>query len=460
MSKLENVGGMPADFAGYGAADEFGVFDPAPLGTAPGRLSSAPPTEMNTARQIEEIASTWMVGSGESSMRGANILTAAEHNRKIVLHAIRARGGITSGELAEVVGLSPPAVFKIVRKLGEEGWIKRSRLNLKARGQPTHALSLNPDAAFSLGLHVDAEHLTLVAVDFAGKVRRRTRFLTPYASPNQLRFFVANALGDLRRETFAPGARIAGLGLALPEDLSSISLRSRSHWHRRWGVKDPVEVLKSLVDTRVVDDSESASAATGEMLFGIGTEVPSFFYLLLGAGLSGGLVINNRFVRGARGRGAEIGLFTKVGARPIGEPDDPEADPLPLATLLKDLAEVGNEGADTGFLDHLNEAGQAVLDRWIDHVADSLYFPLFAMICTVDPNAIVIGGPLPQSVILKLCSKIRKHFSASVGVSWQKTIVKPAAIGTDPAAVGAALLAFPEVWAPNIPWTPATTAAS
>ena len=450
MSKLENVGGMPADFAGFGDADELSAFG------APGDTRATavlnPQAPMQTSRDYEtgDVGEGWTSGLGDSSMRGANISTAAEHNRKIILHALRSGRDLTSPDLADLVGLSPPAVFRIVRKLSEEGWIVRSRADVKSRGQPTHKLNINPNAAFALGLHIDAEHLTLVAVDFAGKLRHRIQAATPFAGPAQVRFFVASAISELRARTFGAGARITGLGLALPEELASLPLRAHTSWHKRWGAKDPAEVLQSIVEARVVLDTEGASAATGEMLSGVGMEVPSFFYVLVGDTLSGGLVINNRYVRGARGRGAEIGLFPQISAD--REPQEISTAAMLLPALLKDLSDLGYTGPDLEFLAHLDTAGQAVLDSWLDRIAGSLYFPLFAMVCAVDPNAIVIGGPLPESVISRLCLKIRERFTANVGVYWQQMIVKPAMVGSDPAAVGAALQAFPEIWAPNVQW--------
>jgi len=409
---------------------------------------------MNELSQFRDTARKQISGDG-SSLRGANLSSAAQHNRKIILHAIRARGEVTCGELAVLIGLSPPAVFKIVRKLCEEGWVTRSRVNEKARGQPTHTLRLNPDAAFSLGLNIDRDHLTLVAVDFAGKVRRRFHVSTSFAGPADVRSFVANCVRQLRSDTFAPASRIAGLGAAVPDDLGSMSLQGQSSWDVEWQHKGLAGLLGGIVDAHVVQENDGAAAAIGEMLFGAGLEFSSFFYLLIGGGLSSGLVVNNQYVRGAHGRGAEIGLLPQIGTQRTNASDLQETlgDGLLLSNLLNDLNDLGYESVTLESLDHLDAAGQAVVEQWIDRVAEILYFPLLAVICTVDPNAIIIGGPLPSSITQRLCFKIRKRFSTNVGIHWQEMIVKPARVVLDPAAVGAAVLAFQEMWAPDVQWT-------
>lgn len=59
------------------------------------------------------------------------------------------------------MGLTAPAVFKIVAELLEEEWIVSTRVREGARGQPRSLLNINPHAAYALGLNIDRDRLCL-----------------------------------------------------------------------------------------------------------------------------------------------------------------------------------------------------------------------------------------------------------------------------------------------------------
>lgn len=381
-------------------------------------------------------------------MRGANISSAGRHNRKIILDAIRAQGDMTCGNLAELTGLTPPAVFKIARGLVDEGWVTRSRNSEKARGQPSHALQLNPDAAFALGLNIDRDHLTLVVVNFAGAVQHRFHHDARFAGPQEVRDFVIDSVNHLEHHSAALVTRIAGLGIAIPDDLGSTVLPGQPPRYQDWNGICLEDLLDDIVDAPVVQENDAGAAAIGELQFGAGLELGSFFYVFISAGLGGGLVINKQYVRGAHGRSGEIGFLPQISPLRSSRTNlqNVLGDAVLVSDLLQALRDNGYETVSLEDLDQLTGEGEAVVERWIEAVADYLYLPLLTVICTVDPDAVLIGGRLPRSVNERLCYQINKRLSMHVGVHWPGSAVRPASVMCDAAAVGAAVLAFQGIW--------------
>ena len=405
--------------------------------------------EMLNRVQFRQSGSFWREVSGSAAtVRGANISSAGRHNRKIILDTIRARGDITCGNLAELTGLTPPAVFNIAKGLVSEGWLLRSRVSEKARGQPSHALQLNPDAAFALGLNVDRDHLTLVVVNFAGVVQQRFHVEAPFAGPQEVRAFVSESIKRLARGNAAQVARIVGLGVAIPDDLGATILPGQPQRYQDWNGICLEDLLAGIVDAPVVRENDAGAAVIGEMQFGAGLELGSFFYVFISAGLGGGLVINKQYVRGAHGRSGEIGFLPQI--NPLRSSRTNLQNSLGDAVLVSDLLQAlsghGYETVSVADLDQLTGEGEAVVDRWIEAVADYLYLPLLTVICTVDPEAVVIGGRLPRSLNERLCYQINKRLSMHVGVHWPGSAVRTASVVQDAAAVGAAVLAFQSIW--------------
>jgi glucokinase len=56
-----------------------------------------------------------------------------------------------------------------------------------------------------------------------------------------------------------------------------------------------------------VVDNDATSAAAGELLFGVGRRLQSFVLITVGTGVGGGLVLDGKVYRGARGFAGEIG---------------------------------------------------------------------------------------------------------------------------------------------------------
>src|SRR4051812_19615920 len=109
-------------------------------------------------------------------LSGTNLERAADHNQRVTLHAIRVNGSLTRVDLANITGLTPPAIANITKRLREEGLITAAGRRTGGRGQPPTNLIINPDACYAVGINIDRDHITLVLVNFAGEtLARRSR---------------------------------------------------------------------------------------------------------------------------------------------------------------------------------------------------------------------------------------------------------------------------------------------
>src|SRR3546814_12415125 len=84
-----------------------------------------------------------------------------------------------------------------------------------------------PDGAFAIGLNIDRDHITLVTLDLAGKIRSRHTREIAFALPETVVDHVRDILPGLLEEGGVNRARILGVGVALPEDPGRIALPHR-----------------------------------------------------------------------------------------------------------------------------------------------------------------------------------------------------------------------------------------
>ena len=85
-------------------------------------------------------------------LSGTNLERAADHNQRVTLHAIRINGLLTRVELAEITGLTAPAIANITKRLLADGLIEEAGQRRGGRGQPPTKLVINRDACHSIGV--------------------------------------------------------------------------------------------------------------------------------------------------------------------------------------------------------------------------------------------------------------------------------------------------------------------
>jgi predicted NBD/HSP70 family sugar kinase len=372
-------------------------------------------------------------------LSGTNLEHAGDHNQRVTLHAIRLLGPVTRTELAEVTGLTAPAVANITRRLLDLGMITAAGMRQGARGQPATRLVINPESSFSVGINVDRDHITMVAVDFEGTVRARAAREIDFALPRTVRSFFQDALDRLIRQGNIPPERLVGIGVALPDDPGTIQIPGRPDRYSEWSEVQIGDLLVNSLGLPVFVENDAAAAAMGELQFGIGQRTQSFFYLLISSALGGGLILDGSYFRGASGRSAEVGFLpTDAG--------DGSRVPLQhivsLSGLASRLDEVGVDLRSVRTSRGLSEKAEAIVDDWIEAASRALVEPLIAINCLINPGAILIGGRLPSDLVDRLSTRVNQIMQSRAGEIPTVAPVMRAALSEDAPAVGAAILPF------------------
>ncbi|MDP1631659.1 MAG: ROK family protein [Caulobacter sp.] len=297
-------------------------------------------------------------------------------------------------------------------------------------------LTANPEGCFSVGINVDRDHITVVLVDFAGQVRGRATREIRFPLPEDVSRFWHDAGARLLAENNLTEAQLLGIGIALPDDFGKVDIPGRPASFDAWNTTDPASLFARAGGPPVFLENDAAAAALGELQYGHGMSKPSFFYILIAAGLGGGLIIDGEHFRGADGRSGEIGFL------PI-QSDRTSATSLQAVVSLSALyAHIGAGGFSVSEPDGLlglPPEAQARIDEWIDLAADVLTAPVVNISCVVNPEAVYIGGRLPAAIVERLTQSLNTRLAAITGVPAIAKVSR-AATSADAPAVGAAIL--------------------
>lgn len=370
-------------------------------------------------------------------LSGTNLERAGDYNLRTVLQAIRLNRDTTRVEIAQQTGLTAPTIANITGRLIDMGLVRTAGRRQGGRGQPALRLQVAPDGAFGIGLNIDRDHLTLVTLDLTGEVRSRVTREIAFARPDQVVAFVQTELDGAIAAGGIDRNRVLGVGVAMPDDLGRIRMPYQPDGYEAWNETDIVALLGPVLPWSIHRDNDAAAAALGETQYGPAFDHPSFFYLLISAGLGGGPVIDRTYHRGAHARSGEIGLMPDPGGP---RPDATVQDTVSVTALCARLAAAGCPVETIAALPTGCEEEEAVIAAWIADAVRALVQPCVAITCLFDPDAILIGGRLPGPLIARLAERLT---AALDGVSLPtRARIMPAAMAQDAPAIGAAILPF------------------
>jgi predicted NBD/HSP70 family sugar kinase len=380
-----------------------------------------------------------LAGAPGPELSGSNLQRAGDHNQRVTLHAIRVNGPVTRVALASQTGLTPPAIANITRRLLKERMILSAGRTLGARGQPATKLVVNPDSCFSIGLNVDRDHITLVLLDFAGRVRGRASREILFAKPATVRAFFQRAVSQVLKRASIARDRVIGVGVAFPDDIARAGLPDQPGDYAAWAEVKVDDLLRDVLGVPIFVENDAAAAAIGEMQFGSGHRYRSFFYLLITAALGGGLVVDGDYYRGAHGRSGEIGWLRE---RDASGQDRQLQNIVSLSALYSRLGDGGYRVDSPQGLAGLESGARLIVDRWIEESTEALVKSLTAINCLINPDAILIGGRLPAALVDRLAAALNERMA---GIAAQLPGLAPVAravTADDAPAVGAAILPF------------------
>jgi predicted NBD/HSP70 family sugar kinase len=372
-------------------------------------------------------------------LSGTNLERAGDHNQRVTLHAIRVNGPITRTDLADITGLTPPAIANITRRLLNDKLIMEAGRRKGGRGQPATKLAINPDSRFSIGINIDRDHITLVVLGFDGQVRAQCSRELAFALPAAVERLVRRSVRPLLQMAKVRAERVLGIGVAFPDDIQRADLPDQPPDYAAWGSVAVDRLLAEILPVPVFVENDAAAAAMGEMQFGLGQRYQSFFYVLITAALGGGLVVDGQYFRGANGRSGELGWLH--GRDEAGATRQLQKI-VSLSALYSRLAAQGYRVSSPRELTRLDAGATAIVDAWLEISAQTLLDTMIAVNCLINPEAVLIGGRLPAPLVDRLADALNRRLQTEARTFPAIAPVARAATSEDAPAVGAAILPF------------------
>jgi glucokinase len=309
-------------------------------------------------------------------------------------------------------------------------------------------ICLESASSILAGIEIGGTKLQLVTGDSSGTIGRRWQFAVDRARG---RLGICEKLDEVLREIAENGVQLdaIGVGFGGPIDVRT-GVIVVSHQISGWdGFPLRDWLVERALGARVAVENDANIACLGEAVRGAGRGQDPVFYVTMGSGVGGGLVVGGRIYHGLPPGESEFGHLrldrngTSVEARCSGWAIDRQirsavaGDPSGLLAKLCAGLDGGEARQLAAALDH----GDAVASSILRELAADLALGLSHVVHLIHPQVIVLGGglslvgePLRKAVTAALDTMLMDVFRPAPPV-------RLAALGEDVVPVGALLLA-------------------
>ncbi|WP_194919479.1 ROK family transcriptional regulator [Catenulispora rubra] len=371
------------------------------------------------------------------------------HNlgRVRVLQALADHPRLSRAELVRRTGLARATVASVVFDLIAAGALRETAEaapSAQRTGRPPQLVSLEPDAAYAVGLDVGHDHVRAILTDVVGTARwDRSEAIAVDDDPERALDTAVRLIAAAIDDTGIPPQKILGLGLgiACPVDKTTGGLQAEGIMPG-WVGTHPADELaaRTGLPTQIINDANAGVLA--ERRFGAARTCTNVVYVRLAAGIGAGMMSDGRMLLGHLGLAGELGHVTvepngalcRCGSRGCLET---VASPTAIAALLSRSWNQPITSADLP--DLLRRADRGTL-RAVEDAGEAVGRALSAAVSLLNPQLVVIGGDLAEAGDALLEPIRRTLRRGTMGSLHQRLRIVPSTLGDSAGALGAAAL--------------------
>jgi glucokinase-like ROK family protein len=235
--------------------------------------------------------------------------TMKRNNQLAILRAIRSLGPVSRVRLQKETKLSWGTITSSIKELLDKQIVSEIGSVNTGVGRRPVELDMNTAKHFVVGLRLGSSYIRAIILDLKGNtVAEYQEFVDPRAAREHL---VQQLLESVDRIIASKGialASVAGIGVAAPGAIDANSgVCLYAPHHPNWKNVHLKASFEQRFGKPCYVDHVNNCTALGQMLFGQGKGVNNFLCILLGTGISAGIIIDGKVYRGVNCAAGEFG---------------------------------------------------------------------------------------------------------------------------------------------------------
>ena len=377
-------------------------------------------------------------------------------NRAEILSIIREKSPIFRAEISRLTGLSIPTVMKITNELIEKNIVFETGKGKSSGGKPPQLLEFNPRVKCIIGIEIGEDYIEAIITDLSATILDRKKvFFGLKVTPEELIEELIACINYLIDHTAIDREKILGIGIGMHGLINreEDNIIFATEWN--WRNVDIVTPIKKAFQIDVIIDNSCRAYAMAEKWYGFGKNIDNFVCIFLGYGVGCGFVFNGEIYSGSSGTAGEFGhMIVEQNGPPCACGNygclESLASSYAIVNRAKLLLGNGNKsdiirlaGGDINNIDVFTvfkaaEEGDILAIDIINEAYEYLGIGIASLINLVDPELIILEGPLSQQVGGMLTKTITKAVERrKMRYAGKHTKIVVSELGDEASALGA-----------------------
>lgn len=355
-----------------------------------------------------------------------------EQERRIINMAFY--GPATQREIIQETKIPQQTMSRLVKSLLErQVLLQTTRESSGSRGQPGFWLEPNQDYAYSIGIGILLDGISIAIMNFKGDIVAEKSLVLADMSVSNVMVLLNAEVANILSQNNIIREKILGLGVGISGYFTAQNEHINTHKRLNdWADVNIAQLFSQQFSMPVWVENDAKAAAAGEGIDGIGSDYRNFVYLFISNAFGGGVISRGNIMHGTHGNAGEVGDIL-----PPKHYIHPNLENL-LHILINNGVKITSVAE---LLEHFDIKWPGV-NEWVNKVQDAVSLVASASAALLDTQAIVIGGHIPVALSELLIKNVDIYvqYRRESGRPTPKLIT--AKSSHEPVSVGSASLPF------------------
>ena len=326
----------------------------------------------------------------------------AEHNKKLILTALRENGNMSRADLSRHLNMSFPAISSNAKGLLEDNYILEVGTGDNIIGRKSTLLAFNAERGFIIGVDLGRFRIRMMLADLLGNEILSTEVTNSadcHGSGKETITLIYDQMVDILESSGKTKDDILCIVIGIP----GIIKDGKSYlapFFEQYREKDMIETLQDAFEADVILENCVNLGAIGEQWKGAGVNYKDITYIAYGVGLGSAYIIDGKLCKGTNGAAGEIGFMVTDPVN-IGNKYD-EVGSLEEALSISKIEQylkAGNFDEEiVKLIENYKDGDDMYARLMIDEIALNFGIMLVNLVAILNPEVIIIAGGLGDSL--------------------------------------------------------------
>ncbi|WP_251620835.1 ROK family transcriptional regulator [Odoribacter lunatus] len=228
--------------------------------------------------------------------------------KKDIIGFLYKMGELSKPEICRLTNMTTPTISRMIDELITEGWVADQGQGASIGGKRPHIFSINPDAAYIMGVEVGRIHLKIAIFnlrkEIIGEIKVYPSILEENTSNEENILYIRRKINQTLSELNIPYSKIKVAGFAIP---GLIDIDGTSYTYFTYEDTNIKKVLEKELNIPVFIDNDSKIMAMAEHTFGVAKGVPHVLCISVNECIGLGMILNSQPYTGYKGMAGEFG---------------------------------------------------------------------------------------------------------------------------------------------------------